>query len=147
MRVILKQRVDKLGQTGDVINVKDGFARNFLFPQGLALGANKANMNAVSAIKAARSALEEKEKQSFQELAKKLEKASWTLSAEATDEDKLYGSVDSLTIARLLKDEGYEVDKNNIILAEPIKSLGAYEVELKLHPQVSAKIKVWVVKK
>src|SRR3989338_5106451 len=147
MRVILKQRVDKLGQTGDVINVKDGFARNFLFPQGLALGANKVNMNAVSAIKAANSALEEKEKQEFQELAKKLGKASWTLSVEATDEDKLYGSVDSLTIARLLKDEGYEVDKNNIILAEAIKSLGAYEVELKLHPQVSAKIKVWVVKK
>ena len=147
MKVILKQRVDKLGQTGDLVNVKDGFARNFLLPHGLALEANKANMNAVNAIKAANSALEEKLKQEFQELAKKLGKASWTLSVEATDEDKLYGSVDSLTIARLLKDEGYEVDKNNIILAEPIKSLGAYEVELKLHPQVSAKIKVWVVKK
>ena len=147
MRVILKQRVDKLGQTGDLVNVKDGFARNFLLPHGLALEANKANMNAVNAIKAANSALEEKLKQEFQELAKKLGKASWTLSVEATDEDKLYGSVDSLTIARLLKDEGYEVDKNNIILAEPIKSLGAYEVELKLHPQVSAKIKVWIVKK
>ena len=147
MKVILKQRVDKLGQTGDLVSVKDGFARNFLLPHGLALEANKANMNAVNAIKAANSALEEKLKQEFQELAKKLGKASWTLSVEATDEDKLYGSVDSLTIARLLKDEGYEVDKNNIILAEPIKSLGAYEVELKLHPQVSAKIKVWVVKK
>ena len=147
MRVILKQRVDKLGQTGDLVNVKDGFARNFLLPHGLALEANKANMNAVNAIKAANSALEEKLKQEFQELAKKLGKASWTLSVEATDEDKLYGSVDSLTIARLLKDEGYEVDKDNIILAEPIKSLGAYEVELKLHPQVSAKIKVWIVKK
>ena len=147
MRVILKQRVDKLGQTGDLVSVKDGFARNFLLPHGLALEANKANMNAVNAIKAANSALEEKLKQEFQELAKKLGKASWTLSVEATDEDKLYGSVDSLTIARLLKDEGYEVDKNNIILPEPIKSLGAYEVELKLHPQVSAKIKVWIVKK
>ena len=147
MKVILKQRVDKLGQTGDLVSVKDGFARNFLLPHGLALEANKANMNAVNAIKAANSALEEKLKQEFQELAKKLGKASWTLSVEATDEDKLYGSVDSLTIARLLKDEGYEVDKNNIILAEPIKSLGAYEVELKLHPQVSAKIKVWIVKK
>ena len=147
MKVILKQRVDKLGQTGDLVSVKDGFARNFLLPHGLALEANKANMNAVNAIKAANSALEEKLKQEFQELAKKLGKASWTLSVEATDEDKLYGSVDSLTIARLLKDEGYEVDKDNIILAEPIKSLGAYEVELKLHPQVSAKIKVWIVKK
>lgn len=147
MKVILKQRVDKIGQTGEVVNVKDGFARNFLLPNGLALEANKANMNAVSALKASMAALEEKQKQEFQELADKLGKASWTLSAEANEEDKLYGSVDSIAIARLLKDEGYEVDKNNIILAEAIKSLGAYEVELKLHPQVTAKIKVWIVKK
>lgn len=148
MKVILKQRVDKIGQTGEVVNVKDGFARNFLLPNGLALEANKANMNAVSALKASMAALEEKQKQEFQELANKLGKASFTLSAEANEEDKLYGSVDSLTIARLLKDEGYEVDKNNIIImAEAIKSLGAYEVELKLHPQVTAKIKVWIVKK
>lgn len=147
MKVILKQRLDKFGQTGEVVNVKPGFARNFLLPKGLALEANKANMNAISALKASMAALEEKRRQEFQELASKLEKASFTLNAEANEEDKLYGSVDSLTIARLLKDEGYEVDKSNVILAEPIKALGAYEVELKLHPQVSSKIKVWVVKK
>ncbi len=147
MKVILKQRVDKLGQTGDLVSVKDGFARNFLLPHGLALEANKANMNAISALKASMAALEEKRRQEVQELAGKLEKASWTLSAEANEEDKLYGSVDSQAIARLLKDEGYEVDKSNVILAEPIKALGAYEVELNLHPQVRSKIKVWVVKK
>lgn len=76
MKVILKQRVDKIGQTGEVVNVKDGFARNFLLPNGLALEANKANMNAVSALKASMAALEEKQKQEFQELAKKLGKAS-----------------------------------------------------------------------
>ena len=147
MKIILKQRVEKLGQTGDLVNVKDGFARNFLFPRNLALAASAANLKVVEMLKASKSAQEEKEKQKALELAQKLEKASFTLSVEATADDKLYGGIDVSEIAALLKNEGCDTDKKNVLLDEPIKSLGVFPVEVKLHPQVSAKIKVWIVRK
>ena len=147
MKVILKQRVEKLGQTGDLVNVKDGFARNFLFPRNIALAASAANLKVVETFKASKGAQEEKEKQKALELAQKLEKASFTLSCEATGDDKLYGSIDVSEIAGLLKNEGCDIDKKNVLLDEPIKSLGVFPIEVKLHPQVSAKIKVWIVRK
>ena len=147
MKVILKQKVEKLGDAWDAVNVKDGYARNFLFPGGLALEATKANFKIKEDFKTSKLASQGKEKLRADELAKKLEQASFTLSMEATAEDKLYGSVDAEELAKFLESEGYTVDKKNVLLEEPIKSLGVYTVDLKLHPEVSAKIKLWIVKK
>ena len=147
MKVILKQDVEKLGKAWDVVNIKDGYARNFLFPRGLILAVTKENLKLKEKLEASKVILEEKNKKEAQDLAKKLLAESFTLTREATAEDKLYGSIDVQEFEKLLKGEGYDVDKKNILLAEPIKSLGAYSVDLKLHPEVTAKIKVWIVRK
>ncbi len=147
MKVILKQDVEKLGKAWDVVNIKDGYARNFLFPRGLILAVTKENLKLKEKLEASKAVLEEKNKKEAQALAKKLLAESFTLTREATAEDKLYGSIDAQEIEKLLKSEDYDIDKKNILLTEPIKSLGAYSVDLKLHPEVTATIKVWVVKK
>lgn len=147
MKVILKQEVEKLGKAWDVVNVKDGYARNFLFPRGLILAATKENLKLKEKLEASKAVLEEKNKKEAQGLAKKLQGESFTITREATAEDKLYGTVDVQELEKLLKSQGYDIDKKNILLAEPIKSLGSYSVDLKLHPEVSAAIKVWIVKK
>jgi len=147
MKVILKQKVEKLGNAWDTVKVKDGYARNFLFPMGLALEATKASLKIREDFRASQAALEEKDKFQAQELAKKLQNASFTLAMEATAEDKLYGSADAEELGKFLKGEGYSIDKKDILLDEPIRSLGVYNIEIRLHPEVSAKIKVWIVKK
>lgn len=147
MKVILKQDVEKLGKAWDVVNIKDGYARNFLFPRGLILALTKENLKLKEKLEASKAVLEEKNKKEAQALAKKLLAESFTLTREATAEDKLYGAIDAQEIEKLLKSEDYDIDKKNILLTEPIKSLGAYSVDLKLHPEVTATIKVWVVKK
>ncbi len=147
MEVILGKDIQKLGKTGDLVKVKDGFARNFLFPNKFAMSATKENLKNVNALKKARTALVEKEKGLAEELAKKLESVSFSLSAEANGEDKLYGSIDELTVARLLEVQGYKIDKKNIIIDAPVKSLGTFYVRAKLYPEVEAKIKILVVKK
>ncbi|OGX31659.1 MAG: 50S ribosomal protein L9 [Omnitrophica WOR_2 bacterium RIFCSPLOWO2_12_FULL_46_30] len=147
MKVILKQKVEKLGDAWDTVNVKDGYARNFLFPMGLALEATKASLKMREDSRAKNAALQEKDKFQAQETAKKLQNASLTLSMEATPEDKLYGSVDAEELVKFLKSEGYDIDKKDILLDEPIRSLGVYNIDIKLHPEVTAKIKVWIVKK
>ena len=147
MKVILKQRVEHIGNAWDTVNVKDGYARNYLFPLGLAFEATKGNLKITRDLANSKAALHEKEKADAQGLAEKLQNASFTLSCEANADDKLYGSVDSLEVSKLLTSEGYSIDKKNILLDEPIKSLGVYEIPLKLHPEVVSKIKVWVVKK
>lgn len=147
MKVILKERVEKIGSAWDIVNVKDGFARNFLFPRGMAMEVTQGNLKLIDKIKSERSALKEKEKQQAEGLAKKLQDTSFTLALEANTEDKLYGSVDAQALARFLNAEGYQIDKKDILLDEPIKALGVYQVDIKPHPEVSAKIKVWIVRK
>lgn len=147
MKVILKQKVEKLGDAWDAVNVKDGYARNFLFPMGLALEATKASLKIKEDLRVSKTVLRGKEKLQAEELAKKLQDASFTLAMEATAEDNLYGSVDAEELAKFLKNENYAIEKNNILLDQPIRSLGVYNIEIKLHPEVSAKIKVWIVKK
>lgn len=147
MKVILKEKIEQIGSAWDVVNVKDGFARNFLFPRGLAVEATKGNLKFIDEIKREKSALKEKEKQQAEGLAKKLRDASFTMALEASPEDKLYGSVDAQALARFLSGEGYAIDKKDILLDEPIKSLGAFQVDIKPHPEVTAKIKVWIVRK
>lgn len=147
MKVILRQKVEKLGEAWDTVKVKDGYARNFLFPQGLALEATRESLKIREDFRAKKAALQEKDKFQAQELAKKLQNASFTLAMEATAEDRLYGSADAEELAKFLKSEGYALEKKNILLDEPIRSLGVYNIDIRLHPEVTAKIKVWIVKK
>jgi len=147
MEVILKQDVDRIGKAGQVIKVKDGFARNFLFPNNLALPKNQANLKVLENEKQKKQQEADKLKIAASNLAEKLSKISLTISVLVKEEEKLYGSIGSNEICVALKDEGIEIDKNTVMLAEPIKALGIYEVPVKLHPEVSAKLKLWVVKK
>jgi large subunit ribosomal protein L9 len=146
MKVILRKDVDRIGKCGQVISVKDGFARNFLLPKGLALVATDESMKQIELEKKKIEHNKKIEKNKAQELADRLKAFSCTISAEAKD-DVLYGSVTSADISEALKSEEIEVDKHNILLEQPIKNLGIYEIEVKLHPEVATKIKVWVVKK
>lgn len=147
MEIILNQDVDKLGKAGAVVNVKEGFARNFLIPNKLAMPANSANLKKLEQERQKKVAEFQKTKKEFEQLKTKLDSLSLTIPALIHEEDKLFGSISSQDIAQALKDEGFEIDKNSIYLEEPIKSLGIYEIPIKLHPEVSTKIKVWIVKK
>jgi large subunit ribosomal protein L9 len=147
MEVILTKDVTKIGKAGSVVKVKDGFARNLLFPKGLAIPVTPGNLKKIEQEK--QKALQESEKNKQGALAQKerLDALSLSIPVIAQDEKTLYGSITALDIANALKEEGLEIDKGRILLDEPIKSLGIYEVPVKLHPEISAKLKVWIVKK
>jgi large subunit ribosomal protein L9 len=146
MKIILKKEVHKLGQPGDVVEVKNGYGRNYLIPQGLALAATAGNLKAYQQDLKALAQKALKGQQEAQEFADKLAQVSVTAAVQVGDEEKLFGSVTSQNIADLLKESGHEIDRRKIMLDEPIKALGVYEVPVKLHPEVTAHIKVWVVK-
>ncbi|MCB0832599.1 MAG: 50S ribosomal protein L9 [Bacteroidetes bacterium] len=147
MKIILKDNVEKLGKAGEIVDVKPGYARNFLVPQGLGLIATKANQAVYEVEKKRIEARIAKDKSSAEEMAAKLEAASLTMPVSAGEEDRLFGSVTSQDIADALHAQGLEVDKRKILLEEPIKALGLYDVNIKLHSEVTGKVKVWVVKK
>jgi large subunit ribosomal protein L9 len=147
MEVILSRDVEKLGQSGSVVKVKEGYARNFLIPKGLAIPLTPANLKKLEQDKQRKSLELEKAKKEAELLRDKLASFSLTITALAQEEDKLYGSVSAHDVAIALKDEGFQIDTECINLDEPLKSLGIYEIPLKLHPEVLAKIKVWIVKK
>jgi len=147
LKIILRQEIDGLGKVGEVKNVKDGYARNYLIPNGLALEANDHNLKIIENEK--RIIIEKvmKEQGEAKTYADKLSQVSVTIPVESKEDDKIFGSVGAGDISAALKQEGYEIDKKNIILENPIKEIGAFNVEIKVHRDVSAKIKVWVVKK
>ncbi len=147
MKVILIEDVQKLGSMGEVIQVKEGYARNFLFPKNLAKSATVSNLKGVEEIKKRKMLALMKEKRTAEELRDKLSLVSCTIPVEADEEDRLFGSVTSQDIARAFEEEGISIDKRKIILDEPIKKLGVYHVSVKLHPEVRAEVKVWVVKR
>lgn len=146
MEIILRQDYEQLGKTGEIVTVKDGFARNYLIPKGIAYVATKVNKKRLENELQMQNWRKEKEKRAAEELAKKLETVSCTIPVQVGEEDKLFGSVTSQNIADALASLGYEVDKRKIQLEEPIKSLGIYSVPIKLHTDVTATVKVWVVK-
>jgi large subunit ribosomal protein L9 len=146
MKIILKQDYENLGNTGEVIKVKDGYARNFLIPQGIAVLATRRNMQLLEQELKNRQRLKNMEKKVAEELAEQLGKVSITAAVPVGEEDKIFGSVTSQMIADLLKEKDFDVDKKKIILDEPIKSLGIYTVSVKLHSDVTANVRVWVVK-
>ena len=147
MEVILKQDIAGLGKSNAVVRVKDGFARNFLIPSSLAVPLNPSNLKKMEAEKQKKSLQVEKIKKEAEALKEKLANFSLTIPVLVQDGEELYGSISAQDLAGALKEEGFQIDKNWILLDEPIKSLGIYEVPLKLHPEVSARIKVWIVKK
>ena len=145
MKVILKTDVKDLGRMGEVVNVKDGFARNYLVPQGLAAEANTKNVKALEHETKKIQEMAKKVKSGASGLAEQIAAAKITIKAKAGEEDKLFGSVTSMDIADALKAEGIEIDKKKIHLDEPIKRLGEYTVTIKLHSEVSAQLNVQVV--
>ena len=147
IEVILIQDIQGLGKAQQVIKVKDGFGRNFLLPKGLVLLATPKNLKQLAEIEKRKALQLEKQKKEAQELASKLNAYSINIAMATNEEDKLYGSVSNADIATGLKEEGFDIQKENILLNEPIKSLGIYDVPIRLHPEVQAKVKVWVVKK
>lgn len=146
MKIILKEGIKNLGNIGDVIEVKDGYARNFLLPKGLALEANPKNLKILEHEKRMREAAKKKEKEGAVALAQKLKDISCTVKVKAGEDDRIFGSVTPLDIKKALDSQGIDVDKKSISLVDNIKTLGIYHALVRLHPEVETKIKVWVVK-
>jgi len=147
MELILCQDVANLGRCGEVIKVKPGFARNFLLPRKLACVASPANLKRIEQQQARQRAEYEKTKQDALVLAEKLNKVSCTVVVEVNDRDNLYGAVTEADVAKALEVEGFSIDKKMILLNQPIDALGIYDVNINVHPEVAAKIRLWVAKK
>ncbi len=146
MKVILTRDVPSLGKRTDVVEVKPGHARNYLIPQGLALPATDNALKSIqSRIKTEEIKLSKK-KQQAEELAKAVNEISCTATVQAGEEDRLYGSVTASDIAELMAQQGIKIDKRKIELEEPIKKLGVYNIPIRLHPEVEATVKLWVVR-
>lgn len=146
MKVILRKNYDQLGQIGDLVEVKDGYARNFLLPRQIAYIATKGNIRALEEEKHQLAKKEIKELEAAKVTASELENVSITIPVKVGEEDKIFGSVTSQMIADALKEKNYNIDKRKIDLEEPIKALGIYSVNIKLHNDVNAVVKTWVVR-
>ena len=146
MKVILRKNFDQLGKVGDVLTVKDGYARNYLIPRQIAYQASKGNILALEEEKKQIVKKEVKELEAAQKFASNLEKISITIPVKVGEEDKIFGTVTNQMIADSLKEKGFDIEKRKIEITEPIKSLGIYTVSIKLHPSVSATVKTWVVR-
>ncbi len=146
MKIILKQDHENLGKTGEVLNVKDGFAMNFLIPNGVAMKATESNMKVLDEIKKLQAKKYEQETAEAQKLAGELSGVQLEIKAKAADEIKLFGSVTNGTIAEALTHKGFNIDKKNILLEEPIKEIGTKTVEIKLAGNVTAQISVSVIR-
>jgi large subunit ribosomal protein L9 len=146
MLVILKENVENLGRIGDVVKVSDGYARNFLIPNKKVVAANENNLTAIEHQKKMLEKKRAAEKGSAEEIAKKIAGFTCNISRKVGEKDKLFGSVTTGDIADSLKAGGIEVEKRSIHIKEPIKALGVHSVEIKLLPEVTAQLKVWVVK-
>jgi len=146
MEVILREDVDKLGRRGEVVKVAEGYGRNFLLPRGLALAVNEANKAMITKERKQHEARMAKEKAEFQAVADRINGIRFVAPRKVGENDMLYGSVTSGDVADFLKGKGVEIDKRKVQLEEPIKKLGEHEVQVKLHPEVSARLKVLVTK-
>jgi large subunit ribosomal protein L9 len=145
MKVILKEDVKTIGNMGEIVDVADGFARNYLVPKGLAAEANVKNIRSMEHEKKIIQEKSKKIKASAQSLSEQIANMTITMKAKAGEDGKLFGSVTSMDIAEQLKNEGLEIDKKKIYLDEPIKRLGTYAVNVKLHSDVSAQLTIQVV--
>ena len=146
MKVILTKTHDNLGEAGEIIKVKNGYARNYLIPRNMALAATKANTLRYEESKKQQNAAKNRELESANEIAKEMSKVSLTASVQVGEDDKVFGAVTSQEISKLLSEKGFTVDKRDILLDEPIKALGIYNVSVKVEQDVKSEVKLWVVK-
>lgn len=146
MKLILRKDYETLGKLGEVVDVKDGYARNFLIPKNIGFEATPGGLRRLEEEKKQHVAREQKELTTAKKLAEELEKLSVTLPMKVGEDDKLYGSVTNQMIADALKEKSFNVDKRSIELDDTIKALGIYTVNVHLFPGVSGKLKVWVVR-
>ena len=146
MEVILRNAIDKLGHPGDIVSVSPGYARNFLLPRGLAYEATAGNRKRIASEKSRLEALENERIEAAKAIADKLAEVSVTFAARVGEEGKLFGSVTTADIAHQLEAQGFKIEKRQIELNEPIKTLGMYKVGIRLHADVHPEIKVWIIK-
>lgn len=146
MDVILLKTIAPLGTRGDTIKVKPGYARNYLFPRSIAIPATESNRRVFEEEEKILKRRDITEMRDAKKQSDKLADVSVTITVQVGEEDKLYGSVSSADIAKELNNQGFEVDKKKVLLEEPIRKVGVYTVDIKLHREVSVPIKVWVVK-
>jgi large subunit ribosomal protein L9 len=144
MKVILREDVDNLGRGGELVEVKAGYGRNYLIPRGLAVLANPKNVRELEHQRAVAAAKAAKLKASAEAVAKRLSETPITLKRKVGEQDKLYGSVTALDIAEALSARGLDIDRRAIDLAEPVKTVGDFEIAVKLHSQVAGKVKLKV---
>lgn len=145
MKVILKEDVQGLGKAGQIINVKDGYARNFLLPRGLALFANERNLKLLEYQKKKFEEEAKRKRQDDETVAERLRDFVLTIKAKTGEDLKLFGSITTKNIAEALQKEGFLIDKKQIHIPEPIKRAGEYKVEVKLHSHIVANLKINVV--
>ena len=146
MEIVLIQDHEKLGKAMDVLTVKDGYARNFLIPTGIAVHATEGNKKRVSESKRIAEIGEQHKQKEARDRAAKIEQIPCTIPVKVGEEDKMFGSVTAQEIAEFLSREGFDVEKRQVDLSEPIRQLGVYTVTIKLYRDVFARLKVWVVK-
>ena len=146
MKIILTKDHENLGDAGEIVKVKDGYARNYLIPRSIALEASKANMLVYDEGKKRQQAQKSREVTGAEEIAAEMSKVSITASVQVGEEDKVFGAVTSQEISILLEEKGFTVDKRDILLEDPIKALGIYNISVKVHQDVKAEVKLWVIK-
>ena len=147
MKVILQENVDTLGRVGDVVNVADGYGRNYLLPRKKAILADERNVKLLTHQKLLAEHKKAKAVKESQTVQKRIEALTLSISRQAGENNKLYGSVTTMDIGDALRAEKIDIDRKMIHLEEPIKNLGMFTVDIKLHPEVVAHLKVWVVQK
>lgn len=145
MEILLKQHIEHVGRTGDVVDVKPGYARNFLLPRGMAVLVTKSNVAEIEKARAMAFAEEQARVQGLKELAAKIAEASVTIEGKANAEGHLFGSVTGAHIAAALRDKGIRIDDKQVRLELPLKEIGVFDVPVHLHATVEATVKVWVV--
>jgi large subunit ribosomal protein L9 len=147
MKVILKTDVSPLGKSGELVEVKPGYGRNYLIPRNLAVEATRKNINQLGHEKRLIAVQQNRQVADAGKLIQRLESYSCTVPCKVGEEDRLFGSVTARDIAETLRRDGYAVDKRDVLLEEPLKNLGVYTVPVRVGPNLEAKLKVWLVKK
>ncbi len=145
IEVLLMDQVEGLGIEGDIVKVADGYARNFLFPKGFATEVTEGKKRQIEKKRLERLAHLEKEKGAALELAKKIDGTECTISAKIGETGTMFGSVGIPAILEKLKEQGLEIDRSKIVLAAPLHELGVFDIAVKLHAEVTATLKVWIV--
>ena len=146
MEIILLSDVENLGESGDVVTVKPGYARNKLIPQGLALRASNRNIAIANEKKRVAEAKLDRENQSMNALAKKLSKVEITIEVKVGDEEKMFGSITNKDIHKELMDKGFELERSQITIKDPIKALGIYHIQVKVSKDIVSDVKLYVIK-